>query len=86
MISEEEKREREIRRRLDEVVGTEFDAPHLRSFGAWLRSRWMKWVLGALCAVLAMMLVVYTIESHRLPPKMPPPAQKPVQVQIIPAR
>ena len=86
MITEEEKREREIRRRLDEVVGTDFDAPHLRGFGAWLKARWLKWVLGVAFGVGAMLLIIYTIESHRLPPKIPPPATKPVPVQIIPAR
>ena len=86
MISEEERREREIRARLDEVVGTDFDAPHLRGLGAWLRARWMKWTLGVVFAVLAMVLIVYTIESHRMPPVSPTPAKKPVQVQIIPAR
>jgi hypothetical protein len=36
---EEEEREREIRRRLNEVVGTDYDAPHLRGFRAWLKGR-----------------------------------------------
>ena len=86
MISEEERREREIRQRLDEVVGTDFDAPHTRGFRAWVRARWFKWLLGALFGVGAMLLIVYTIESHRLPKVMPVPASKPVPVQIIPAR
>jgi len=34
----------------------------------------------------AMLLIVYTIESHRLPALQPAPAAKPVQVQIVPAR
>ena len=86
MISEEERREREIRQRLDEVVGTEFDSPQGRGFGAWLGKRWLKWVLGALFAIAAMLAIVYTIESHRLPPTAPAPAKKAVPVQIIPAR
>lgn len=87
MISEEEKREREIRQKLDEVVGTDFDAPHLGGFRAWIKSRWIKWALGVLFAVGAPLIIVYTIESHRLPPVTPPPApKKPVSVQIIPAR
>lgn len=86
MISEEERREREIRQRLDEVVGTDFDAPRARTFASWIRSRWVKWALGVLFAVAAPLLIVYTIESHRLPPVMPQPAKKPVTVQIIPAR
>jgi uncharacterized membrane protein len=83
---EDEERARELRRRLDDVVGTEYDAPHLRGIGAWVRARWMKWLLGVVFAVGAMLLIVYTIESHRLPPTPPAPAKKPVPVQIIPAR
>jgi hypothetical protein len=83
---EEEERDREVRRRLDEVVGADYDAPHLRGIGAWLKARWMKWVLGVLFGVGAMLLVVYTIESHRLPPPSVPPPPKAVPVQIIPAR
>jgi hypothetical protein len=83
---EDEERARELRRRLDDVVGTEYDAPHQRGIGAWVRARWMKWLLGVLFAVGSMLLIVYTIESHRLPPTTPPPAKKPVPVQIIPAR
>jgi NAD(P)H-flavin reductase len=33
-----------VRRRLDQLVGTDYDAPHLRGFSAWIRARWMKWV------------------------------------------
>jgi len=83
---EEEERDREIRRRLNEVVGTDYDSPHLRGFGAWVRARWLKWLLGAVLAVGAMLLVVYTIESHRLPKTLPAPEKKVVPVQIIPAR
>jgi len=86
VITEEEKREREIRQKLDEVVGTDFDAPLQRGVGQWLRARWIKWLLGALFGVLAMLLIVYTIESHKLPPAQPAPAKKPVPVLIVPAR
>ena len=83
---EDKERERELRRRLDEVVGTDFDAPHVGGFRAWIRSRWLKWALGLLFALGAPLLIVYTIESHRLPPVTPAPAEKPVTVRIIPAR
>jgi len=39
-----------------------------------------------LFGVLAMLLIVYTIESHKLPPSQPAPAKKPVPVLIVPAR
>ena len=83
---EEEERDREVRRRLDQVVGTDYDAPHLRGLRAWIKARWLKWTLGVLFGVGAMLLVVYTIESHRLPKTIPPPERKAVPVQIIPAR
>ena len=86
MITEEERREREIRQRLDEVVGTDFDAPHQRGLRAWLKARWLKWLLGVAFGIAAMLLIVYIIESHRLPPSQPAPAKKPVPVRIIPPR
>ena len=85
-MNQDEERARELRRRLDQVVGTEYDTPHFGDFAAWLRSRWLKWVLGVVFAVAAMLLIVYTIESHRLPPTTPAAAKKPVSVQIIPPR
>ena len=86
MITEEERREREIRQKLDEVVGTDFDAPLARGVAPWLRARWIKWLLGALFGVLAMLLIVYIIESHSLPAAPPAAAKKPVPVLIIPVR
>ena len=86
MSREDDERDREVRRKLDEVVGSDYDAPHLKGFSAWLRSRWLKWVLGIACAVGAPLLIIYTIESHRMPPVMPAAVKKPVPVQIIPAR
>ena len=83
---EEEERDREVRRRLDQVVGTDYDAPHLRGFRAWIKARWLKWILGVSFGVGAMLLIVYTIERHRLPKTIPPPEKKAVPVQIIPAR
>jgi hypothetical protein len=83
-MTPEEQREREVSRRLDEVVGTDYDAPHLQGFGAWLKSRWRKWALGVVFAIAAVLLIVYTIESHRLPTVTP--TKKPVPVQILPAR
>jgi hypothetical protein len=85
-VNQDEERARELRRRLDQVVGTEYDTPHFGDFAAWLRSRWLKWVLGVVFAVAAMLLIVYTIESHRLPANMPRVEKKPVPVQILPAR
>ncbi|MBC8022057.1 MAG: hypothetical protein H7Y14_02985 [Burkholderiales bacterium] len=85
-MSAKDDRDRAVRRKLDEVVGIEYDAPRFRGFTAWLRARWLKWTLGVAFAVGAMLLVVYTIESHRLPPSIPAPVKKPVPVEIIPPR
>jgi hypothetical protein len=84
VITEDERREREIRQKLDEIVGTDFDAPLTHGFAKWLRARWLKWLLGIAFGVLAMLLIVYTIESHKLPPAQAAPAKKPVPVLIIP--
>ena len=85
-MNRDEERDRELRRRLDEVVGIDYDAPRLHGFTAWLKSRWLKWVLGATFPVCALLLIVYTIESHKLPPTKLAPVNKPVPVQILPAR
>jgi len=71
-----------VKRKLDDVVGKEFDPVDAR--GA-LRNRLLKWAAGALCAVAAVSLIVFVIESHRLPPKIPPRAAKPVTIQIVPS-
>lgn len=83
---EDEERARQIRVKLDEVVGAEFDQPHLRGFGTWLRARWVKWLLGIAAGIAVPVLIVYTIESHRLPPAGAPAPRKAVPVLIIPGR
>ena len=77
--------ERQIHRKLDQVVGTYFDEDAKDPKRRW-RKAILKWTIAAACAVGTAALIVYTIESHRLPPpaQMPPP--KPVTVQIIPAK
>jgi len=49
------------------------------------RNLLLKWLLGAACAVGAAVLVVYMIESHRLPPAQEKVPAKPVTVTIVPA-
>jgi len=69
----------QIDKKLDEVVGKRFDEPGIRE-------RVLKWVLAAACAIGAACLIVWTIESHRLPPENARPvAKKPVIIQILPA-
>ena len=71
----------ELKRKLDDVVGTQFDPISVAS----LRNRLLKWIAGALCAVVAVAVIVFVIESHRLPPDVPPRVAKPVVIQIVPA-
>lgn len=59
--------ERQVRKRLDEVVGTRFDPDARRGFFGRVRGRVLKALAAAALAVGAAFLVVYTIESHRLP-------------------
>lgn len=71
----------ELKRKLDDVVGTRFDP---LDSGAAFRKRLPKWIAGIICAIAAAALIVWVIEAHRLPPQMPRPAVKPVPVQIVP--
>lgn len=76
-----EDRDRDVKKKLDEVIGTQFDP--ITAKGA-LRNRLLKWILGALAAASAAWLVVAVIESHRLPPEAQRPRTKPVPVLIVP--
>jgi hypothetical protein len=49
------------------------------------RNRLAKWLAGAAGAVCAAALVIYLIESHRLPPDQQKPVPKPLTVTIVPA-
>ncbi len=64
---EEVETARQVRKRLDEVVGTRFDPDARAGVATRLRHGAAKWIVAALLAVLAACLVLYTIESHRLP-------------------
>jgi hypothetical protein len=69
----------QIDKKLDEVVGKRFDEPGIRE-------RVLKWVVAAACAIGAACLIVWTIESHRMPPENARPvAKRPVIIQILPA-
>ena len=58
---------RDVRKRLDEVVGTRFDPEPSAGFFGRMRRGALKAIVAALLAVGAASMVVYTIESHRLP-------------------
>jgi hypothetical protein len=81
--------DREIRKKLDEVVGTRFDPEAREGLAGRVRRGVVRWVAAAVLAVIAASLVVYTIESHRLPTPeamKATNAKKPVEVLIIPSR
>ena len=70
----------QIDKKLDEVVGKRFDET-----GA--RERALKWVLAGACAIGAACVIVWTLESHRLPPENARPVPKrPVMIEIVPAK
>jgi hypothetical protein len=79
---------REVGKRLDEVIGTRFDAEPHEGFFRRIRRGALKALVAAMLAVGAAFVVVYTIESHRLPsPEMVNAAKsgKPVEVFIAPS-
>ena len=69
----------QVDKKLDEVVGKRFDEPGVRA-------RLVKWAVAAAFALGAVCVIVWVIESHRLPPEgARPVAKKPVMIQILPA-
>jgi hypothetical protein len=79
---------REVHRRLDEVVGSRFDPEASAGFLGRIRRGALKAIVAALLAIAAAFLVVYTIESHRLPsPEQVDAARagKSVEVYVVPS-
>ena len=77
--------DRDVARKLDEIVGRRFDEDAKHPARRW-RNAVVKWVVAACLAVGTAALIVYTIESHRMPPPAQMPPAKPVTVQILPAK
>ena len=76
----------QIGRKLDEVVGERFDAAGGKDPVGRMRATLAKWIVAGACAVGAVCVIVWVIESHRLPPENARPlARKPVIIQILPA-
>ena len=57
-----------------------------RSFAGAITRVMLTWLLGVLFAIVAAVLVVALIESHRMPPAAQRPSPKPITVTIVPAR
>ncbi len=74
-----------IEKKLDEVVGGEYD-PVAKGLAGKVRAGIVRWIVAALLALAMVAVIVATIESHRLPPGGAKVQPKPVPVQILPAR
>jgi hypothetical protein len=86
-VDDDEARTREVNKRLDEIVGARFDPDPAAGFLGRIRRGALKAIVAAVLAVAAAFLVVYTIESHRLPsPESVKAAKsgKPVDVMVLP--
>src|SRR5258706_6925897 len=76
-------RNADLNKKLDQVIGTEYDAG-AKGIAGKLRAGIVRWVVAAVLALAMVAVIVATIESHRLPPegmKVPP---KPVEGTIGP--
>jgi hypothetical protein len=76
--------EAEVRKRLDQVIGTEYDAGE-KGLAGKLRGAIIRWIVAALLALAMVAVIVATIESHRLPPEGMKAPAKPVEIRIIPS-
>ena len=79
-----DERDELLKRRLDQVVGNRYH--EASGISQRIRAGWRKWLLGVLFAIVAAVLVVALIETHRMPPAAQRPAPKPITVTIVPAR
>ncbi len=75
-----DKRDEDIARELDAVVGERF-APKT----PW-RTRLAKWTLAALLAILAAATVFYVLHAHLMKAQTAPAPKKPVTIRIVPAQ
>ena len=72
--------EDEVRRQLDAVVGDHYDPP--RRVGATL----LKWAAAAVLAVVAAGTIAAILHTHLTNAEKAPPPNRPVTIQIVPAR
>jgi len=87
-MNDDEAKAREVHKRLDEVVGTRFDSEPSAGFFGRIRRGALRAIVAALLAIGAAFMVVYTIESHRLPTAEQVNAAKSpksVEVFVVPA-
>ncbi len=76
----------EIRKRLDEVVGTEFDERGKRWGARWLRASAPRWITGVLVAIAMAALVWEVLDRHLKAAHQKPPPDRPVVIEILPKK
>jgi hypothetical protein len=77
----------DIRKKLDDVVGTEFDERGRRWGAEWFRRSLPGWIAGALLAI-AMVIVVWEVLDRHLKAAhhAPDATRQPVVVDIVPGK
>ena len=76
----------EIRKRLDEVVGTEFDERGRRWGASWFRESAPRWIAGVLVAIAMVFLVWEVLDRQLKAAHHKPEASRPVIVDIVPKK
>lgn len=77
----------EIRKRLDEVVGTGFDERGRRWGRSWIRESAPRWIAGVLVAIAMVFLVWEVLDRHlKAAHRQRPEASRPVIVDIVPKK
>ena len=75
-----------IRKRLDEVVGTEFDERGKRWGARWFRSSVPRWIAGALLGVAMAVLIWEVLDRHLKAAHEKANLSRPVIINIVPVR
>lgn len=82
-----DKREDDIRRKLDEVVGTDFHERGRRWGAQWFRRGLPAWIAGVLLAIAMVAVVWVVLDSHLKAAHHPPdPTPHPVIIDIVPSK
>jgi hypothetical protein len=76
----------QIRRKLDEVVGTEFDERGRRWGGEWFRHSIPRWIAGVLVGIAMAALVWEVLDRHLKAAHHAAQPKGPVIIDIIPSR
>ena len=80
-----DRRDDDIRKKLDEVVGTEFDERGRRWGREWFRRSLPAWIAGLVVAVAMAAGVWVVLDSHlKAAHHAPDPARNPVIINIVP--